>query len=73
LSLPCLALREVIFLSLREEEVLMEAAAHIARVGAKVLITNVHHVCLDMLIQPKAHPEQLLVLGCILKDSVSVI
>jgi len=66
-----LVLRE--FLALREEEVLMEAAVHIARVGARVPIINVPLVCLDSPIQPRALLEQLLVLVCIPKDSANII
>jgi hypothetical protein len=66
-----LALRES--LALREEEVLLEAAVHIRRVGAKVPIINVHLVCLGMPTQPRAPLERLLVLARILKDSVRVI
>jgi hypothetical protein len=61
-----LVLRE--FLALREEEVLMEAAVHIARVGAKAPTINVHLVCQGMPIQLRALRERLLVSECILKD-----
>jgi hypothetical protein len=61
-----LVLRE--FLALREEEVLMEAAVRIARVGAKAPTINVHLVCLGMPIQLRALLELLLVLECIVKD-----
>jgi hypothetical protein len=68
-----LALREEVSLALRGDAVLLEAAVHIARVGAEVLTINVPLVCLGTPIQPKALLEQLLVSEAIPKDSVRVI